>query len=79
VSEPNGGVPPYRVVYSGRCRETARQLLERATAHGRFAEIAQAIRDIDARLRWIPLDFGEPLQDFIHLGIKEYIGVVARW
>jgi hypothetical protein len=23
------------------------------------------------------LDFGEPLQDFVHLGIKEHIGVLA--
>ncbi len=54
-----------------------RQLLARAAGHGRFTEIAQAVRDIDTRLQWIPLDFGEPLQDFAHLGIKEHIGVVT--
>ena len=29
------------------------------------------------RCAWIPLDFGEPLQDFVHLGIKEHIAVLA--
>jgi hypothetical protein len=37
----------------------------------------QAVRGINTRLEWIPLDFGEPLQDFVHLGIKEHIGVLA--
>lgn len=36
-----------------------------------------AVRGINRRLEWIPLDFGEPLKDFTHLGIKEHIGVVA--
>jgi hypothetical protein len=44
---------------------------------GRFTEVAQAIRGIDTRLQWIPLDFGEPLRDLVHLGIKEHIGVLA--
>jgi hypothetical protein len=77
VSQPTGGMPPYRVVYSERCREQTRELLERAAAKDRFAEVAQAIRDINTRLPWIPLDFGEPLQDLVHLGIKEHIGVLA--
>jgi hypothetical protein len=70
-------VPPYRVVYSGRCRDHARQLLARAAARGRFAEVAQTVRGIDTRLRWIPLDFGEPLKDHVHLGITEYLGTLA--
>jgi len=77
VSTSSEGEPPYRVVYSERCREQTRQLLARARANGRFAEVAQAIRDIDTRLRWIPLDFGQPLRDFVHLGILEHIGVLA--
>jgi hypothetical protein len=77
VSQPSRGVPPYRIVYSGLCRDETRQLLARAQAKGRFAEVARAIRDINTRLEWIPLDFGEPLQDFFHLGIKEHIGVLA--
>jgi hypothetical protein len=77
VSPPSGGAPPYRVVYSERCRERTRELLQRAAAKGRFAEVAQAVRDIDTRLQWIPLDFGEPLQDFVRLGIKEHVGVLA--
>jgi len=68
-------VPPFRVVYSELCREKTRDLLLRAGAKGRFAEVAQALRDINRRLEWIPLDFGEPLQDFRHLGLKEHIGV----
>jgi hypothetical protein len=77
VSQASGGVPPYRVIYSELCREETRQLLTRARSKGRFAEVAQAVRDIDVRLRWIPLDFGEPLQHFVNLGIKEHIGVLA--
>lgn len=77
MSQPSGGVPPYRVVYSGLCRDETRQLLARAGAKGRFAEVAQSVRDINTRLEWIPLDFGEPLQDYVHLGIKEHIGVLA--
>ena len=77
MSQPTGAVPPYRVIYSERCRDQTRELLARAAAKGRLAEIAQAIRDVHKRLQWIPLDFGEPLQDFVRLGIKEHIGVVA--
>ena len=77
MSQPSGGVPPFRIVYSGRCLADAAQLLVHAKANGRFAEVAMAIREIDTRLAWIPLDFGEPLQDFVHLAIKEHIGVWA--
>jgi hypothetical protein len=76
VSEASGSVPPYRVIYSGLCRDETKRLLARASAKSRFAELVQAIRDIDCRLRWIPLDFGQPLQDFEWLGIKEHIGVL---
>jgi hypothetical protein len=77
VSQARGSVPPYRVVYSELCRTSVRDLLARARAKGRFNEIAQVIRGIHARLEWIPLDFGEPLQVYVHLGIKELIGVLA--
>jgi hypothetical protein len=77
VSQPSSSVPPYRVSYSEQCRDQLRQLLARAVSAGRFAEVAQAVRSIDRRLQWIPLDFGEPLKDFKRLGIKAYIGVVA--
>jgi hypothetical protein len=76
VSQPSGGVPPYRVVYSGPCREQTRQLLTRARAKGRFAEVAQVLRDIHTRLEWIPLDFGDPVRDFVHLGIQARIGIL---
>src|SRR5205085_63734 len=60
MSQPSRGVPPYRVVYSGLCRDSTRQLLARAAAKGRSAEVAQVVRDVHTRLEWIPLDFGEP-------------------
>ena len=77
MSQASAGVPPYRVVYSELCRERTRELLARAAAKGRFAEVAEVLRGIDTRLQWIPLDFGEPVLDFVHLGIKEHIGVLA--
>ncbi len=76
MNPPHGSVPPFRVSYSGRCREHTRQLLARAIARGRFPELAQAIRDLETRLRWIPLDFGEPLRDFPALGIQVRNGTV---
>jgi hypothetical protein len=77
VNQPSNGIQPFQVVYSERCRAETKQLLARAGAKGRLADVVKAIRDIDTRLRWIPLDFGEPLQDYVHLGIKEHIGVCA--
>ena len=77
MNEPSDAVPPYRVVYSDRRRAHVKQLLERASQQGRFAELAQAIRDIDTRLHWVPLDFGEPLQDYLELRIVELVGVVS--
>jgi hypothetical protein len=76
VSQPSEDIS-FRVVYSQWCRDQTRELLSRAAAQGRFAEVARAIRDIDTRLHWIPLDFGEPLQDYTALGIKVHIGVLA--
>jgi len=77
VSQQSGRIPPYEVVYSGRCLEATRQLLANARARGRLAEITQAIRDIHTRLQWIPLDFGEPLLDFANLGIQARIATIA--
>jgi hypothetical protein len=77
VSQPSPGVLPYQVVYSGLCREFTRQLLKRAVAKGRLAPVAQAVRDINTRLEWIPLDFGEPIRDLVHLAMVEFIGALA--
>jgi hypothetical protein len=77
VSESTWTIPPYRVAYSQLCLDGARQLLLRASAKVRFAEIAEVLGGINTRLEWIPLDFGEPLKNFVHLGIKEHIGVLA--
>jgi len=43
---------------------------------GRFTEIAQVIRDIEIRLQWIPLDFGDPLRDLVHLGLQLRVGTL---
>jgi hypothetical protein len=76
VSQPSTGLPPFRVVYSERCREQTRHLLTRAAAQGRFTEIAHVVREINTRLEWIPLDFGDPLHDLVHLGLREHVGVL---
>ena len=75
MNHPSEGVPPYRVAYSGLCREQARQLLAMASARGRLAEIAQIVRDVHRPLEWIPLDTGDPLRDLVNLGIQERIVV----
>src|SRR5262249_39414271 len=76
MSQPNG-VPPFRVVYSGLCRDAAKQLLTRAAAAGRFASVAQAMREVHTQLEWIPQDFGELLRDLLNLGLVEHIGAHA--
>jgi hypothetical protein len=77
VSQSNGGVPPYRVAYSGLFRQQTSQLLARAVAKGRLPDVAKAVRVIHAGLQWVPLDFGQPLQDYTAMGLREYIGVAS--
>jgi hypothetical protein len=77
VSEKGEGTPPFRVIYSGRCREEVKRLLARAAAKGRFAEVAQILQNIHSHLRWIPLDFGESLRDYGSLGITEHLGSIG--
>jgi hypothetical protein len=48
----------------------------RAHQQDRFAEIADTMLGIDTRLKWIPLDFGEPLQSLVRLGLQRYTGVL---
>jgi hypothetical protein len=73
---PDEGVSPFRIAYSVRCIAHARRLLEQAKVMGLFDEFAQAGRGLHARLEWIPMDFGEPTCEFVHLGLQEYIGTV---
>lgn len=77
MDNPTQGVPPYHVAYSALCRETTKQLLVRAAALGRFAELAQVVGNLHLRLKWIPLDFGEPLRDLPDLGLRLCIGALA--
>jgi hypothetical protein len=76
MSEPSKNPPPFRLVISGQCLAQLKQILDQAGAAGRFAEFAQAAEAIHHRLRWIPLDFGEPLCDFQHLDLVEFVGTV---
>ena len=41
MSQPNLGVPPFRVAYSGQCRDSVKQLLTRAAARGRWSGAAR--------------------------------------
>lgn len=75
MSQPGHGVTPYHLAYSERCRESIRRLLALARERGRLAEILEVVRGIHTRLEWIPLDFGDPQKELVHLGIQERIGV----
>ncbi len=77
MSEPSQSTPPYRIVWSELCREKTRELLLRAAEKGRLAEVAQALRDIHRRLEWIPLDYGDPLKDLVHMGLQERFAVLT--
>jgi hypothetical protein len=77
MSQPGQGVPPYLVVYSGLCRDELKRLLARARVKERVSEVAQAVQGIHTQLQWIPLDFGQPLKDYVNLNMIEYIGVCA--
>jgi hypothetical protein len=76
VTQQSEGIPPYRIVWSGLSREAIKELLERATDKGRMTEIAQVLRAIIRRLEWIPLDYGDPLRDLVHLGLQERSAVL---
>ncbi len=76
MSQSHGSAPPYHVVYSAWFRAEFRQLLERARVKGRFAEVVRVAQEIHTRLEWIPLDFGEPLRNLVHLGIQTRLGTV---
>lgn len=74
MSSAGESVAPFRIAWSGRCRQQFQELLEQARAKGRLAEVCQAARDFYERLTWIPLDFGEPTTDYVHLGVVEMLG-----
>ena len=76
MSQPSVSVPPYRVIYSGAYRDELRNLLRRAVPKGRSVEIRLAATDVHTRLEWIPLDFGDPLRDYVDLDLQERIGTI---
>jgi hypothetical protein len=66
-------MPPYRVFYSDLFRAQIKGLPSRVDLRLRLPEIVGALRSMHQRLQWIPLDFGEPLRDLVHLGLTECI------
>jgi hypothetical protein len=66
---------PYQVVYSELCRERLRELGTKAVAARREAEFAEALRELDRRLRVYP-QFGEPYSDLMHDVGQHYRGAV---
>jgi hypothetical protein len=62
MSDPTGGLLPYRVFYSGRVLDELKALIARATDRGLERPVVDALRTIDYRLRFYP-QFGQPLRD----------------
>jgi hypothetical protein len=75
VSEPVPSPVPYKVIYSGRVLDEAKQLLAKAAASGFGRQALDAIKQIDARLRIYP-QFGEPLRDLTIVGETLWAGTV---
>jgi hypothetical protein len=75
MSAAGEGPVRYRVVYSGHVRAGLRELLGRAAARGLDRTIAEAVREIDARLRVYP-QFGQPLRDLKTVGKTVWVGAV---
>jgi hypothetical protein len=73
----DGSPTPYHIAYSQVCLAHLKQVFERATTKGRVEEVANAARDIHARLTWIPLDFGEPTRDYVHMGLQARVAPSA--
>jgi hypothetical protein len=66
----------YRVVYSEHVRVGLKELLARAAARNLGRAIADAVKEIDARLRIYP-QFGQPLRDLQTVGETVWIGTVG--
>jgi hypothetical protein len=64
----------YHIGLSGKVREELRRLRIRASAAGRGAEVAAALRVIEDWLRADPATFGEPIRDYPNLRLTEYHG-----
>lgn len=75
MSESLPGPTPYRVAYSGRVRDAAKQLMDRARERGLEARVFAAFKEIDRRLRIYP-QFGDPLRDLVLTPARLWIGVV---
>ena len=56
----SNGTTPYRVTYTSRAMEQLTEYALRAVQLGRRAWFAQALRDIEKRLRTNPREWGDP-------------------
>jgi hypothetical protein len=68
MSTPNGSV--YQVVVSGEVQERLKNLHRKAKDKGQGARVLTAVKQIVARLRTDPLDFGEPRFSLRHLNLE---------
>ncbi len=75
MSEPPSKPVPYRVAYSERVRNAARELVAQARARGLTPQVLAALREIDERLHLYP-QFGQPLRDLRLEPAQLWIGVV---
>jgi hypothetical protein len=70
----NGPAGAYRVTYPESVRAALRILGRKALEVGRADELADALREIDGRLRTEPVGFGEPSYRLRHLGLLKCLG-----
>jgi hypothetical protein len=67
----------YRIGYSGKARDSVKEIARRAARAGRLAEARRALLQMEAWLRADPESLGEPIQDYIEAQQTEYVGVVS--
>jgi hypothetical protein len=75
VSESSESPLPYKVAYSGRARDSLRELVARARESGLAPQVLAAVKEIDRLLRVYP-QFGQPLIDLAQERGQVWIGVV---
>jgi hypothetical protein len=67
----------FRVSYSGRARDSLREIAQRAKRAGRVDEARRALQLLDDWLRADPESLGEPIHDCPAAEQTEYVGVVS--
>jgi hypothetical protein len=74
--DPQEGITPYDLSYSGEVRDELAALIRRARTLGRHEPLTAAARTIDYRLRIYPQS-GQPIRYLWFEDGQEWIGVVA--